>query len=323
MNESVRYAAAFGDQLRQWRQHRRLSQLALSLEAGISARHLSFVETGRSQPSRELVLRLAERLEVPLRERNAMLMAAGYAPMYPQRSLDDPALSVAREAVEQVLMAHEPHPALAIDRHWNMVMANRMIGPLLAGVSPSLLVAPVNVLRLSLHPQGLAPRILNLPEWRGHLFERLGQQIAVTADQRLRDLLAELKAMGGGGAAAAKPGSGRADGAGLDGREDPGRSNAGSAVAAPRPARHALAVPLRLASPLGELALISTTTIFGTPVDVTLSELAIESFFPADAATAQRLRALHAGLAGAAEAGGGAAAGEASAVPPIGPGSVE
>ena len=279
MNESVRYAAAFGDQLRQWRQHRRLSQLALSLEAGISARHLSFVETGRSQPSRELVLRLAERLEVPLRERNAMLMAAGYAPMYPQRSLDDPALSVAREAVEQVLMAHEPHPALAIDRHWNMSMANRMIGPLLAGVSPSLLVAPVNVLRLSLHPQGLAPRILNLPEWRGHLFERLGQQIAVTADPRLRDLLAELESLGG-------------------------------VVAAPRPVQHALAVPLRLASPLGELALISTTTIFGTPVDVTLSELAIESFFPADAATAQRLRALHAGLAGA--------AGDASAVPPAG-----
>lgn len=273
MNETVRFAAAFGDQLRQWRQHRRLSQLALSLEAGISARHLSFVETGRSQPSRELVLRLVERLEVPLRERNAMLMAAGYAPMYPQRSLDDPALSVAREAVEQVLMAQEPHPALAVDRHWNMVMANRMIAPLLSGVTPSLLVAPVNVLRLSLHPQGLAPRILNLPEWRGHLFERLGQQIALTADPRLRDLLAELVSLGGGGG-----------------------------VATPRPVQHALAVPLRLASPLGELALISTTTIFGTPVDVTLSELAIESFFPADAATAQRLRALHAGLVG--EAGG-------------------
>lgn len=287
MNESVRFSAAFGDQLRQWRQQRRLSQLALSLEAGISARHLSFVETGRSQPSRELVLRLAERLEVPLRERNAMLMAAGYAPMYPQRSFDDPALSVAREAVERVLMAHEPHPALAIDRHWNMVMANRMIGPLLAGVSQSLLVAPVNVLRLSLHPRGLAPKILNLPEWRAHLFERLGQQIAVTADPRLRDLVAELETLGG-------------------------------AIAAPRNAQHALAVPLRLASPLGELALISTTTIFGTPVDVTLSELAIESFFPADAATAQRLRELHAGLAGDAEAGGGAAAGEAGAVPPTG-----
>ncbi|GAA4404157.1 helix-turn-helix domain-containing protein [Quisquiliibacterium transsilvanicum] len=281
MNESVVCAAAFGDQLRQWRQHRRLSQLALSLEAGISARHLSFVETGRSQPSRELVLRLAQRLEVPLRERNAMLMAAGYAPMYPQRSLDDPALSVAREAVERVLMAHEPHPALAIDRHWNMVMANRMIAPLLAGVPSSLLVAPVNVLLLSLHPQGLAPRILNLPEWRAHLFERLGQQIAVTADPRLRDLLAELEALDALGGAL------------------------GGALAEPRPARHALAVPLRLATPLGELALISTTTIFGTPVDVTLSELAIESFFPADAATAQRLRALHAGLAGERDAAGG------------------
>jgi transcriptional regulator with XRE-family HTH domain len=289
MNASVRLeavcTAAFGDQLRQWRQHRRLSQLALSLEAGISARHLSFVETGRSQPSRELVLRLAERLEVPLRERNAMLMAAGYAPMYPQRSLDDPALSAAREAVEQVLTAHEPHPALAIDRHWNMVMANRMIAPLLAGVPPSLLVAPVNVLRLSLHPQGLAPRILNLPEWRAHLFERLGQQIAVTADPRLRDLLAELEVLGG-------------------------------AVAAPRPAQQVIAVPLRLATPLGELALISTTTIFGTPVDVTLSELAIESFFPADAVTAQRLRALQSGLAGQRDgAGGGTGGGGAGADP--------
>ena len=312
MNESVRHAAAFGDQLRQWRQHRRLSQLALSLEAGISARHLSFVETGRSQPSRELVLRLAERLEVPLRERNAMLMAAGYAPMYPQRPLDDPALAVAREAVEQVLAAQEPHPALAIDRHWNMVMANRMIAPLLAGVAPSLLVAPVNVLRLSLHSQGLAPRILNLDEWREHLFERLGQQIAVTADPRLRELLAELKALDGGGAcdalnplrhsvAVSRPAQDAVAAPRPLQRAVAAPRPVQHAVTAPRPVQHALAVPLRLASPLGELALISTTTIFGTPVDVTLSELAIESFFPADAPTAQRLRALHAGLDGRAE----------------------
>lgn len=268
MQPTVRPAAGFGEQLRQWRQHRRLSQLALSLDAGISTRHLSFVETGRSQPSRELVLRLAECLQVPLRERNGLLLAAGYAPMYAQRAWDDPALAPARAAVERVLAGHEPHPALALDRHWHLVMANRMVGPLLAGVAPALLAPPVNVLRLSLHPQGLAPRILNLDEWRAHLFERLHQQIVLTADARLRDLIEELR--------------------GLDG------AHPAPAAASPRSAPPPLALPLRIATPIGELALISTTTIFGSPVDVTLSELAIEAFFPADALTGQRLAALHA-----------------------------
>src|SRR5687768_5402078 len=172
----------FGEHLRFWRQHRRMSQLDLAGEADISTRHLSFVETGRSVPSREMVLRLAERLQVPLRERNALLVAAGYAPMYRERPLSDPALAPARQAVDLILKAHEPYPALAVDRHWNLLAANRMVAPLLAGAAPALLEAPSNVLRLSLHPQGLAPRILNLVQWREHLFERLQQQIRATRD---------------------------------------------------------------------------------------------------------------------------------------------
>ena len=160
----------FGDYLRHWRQHRRLSQFDLAQEAEVSARHLSFVETGRSLPSREMVLRLAERLDVPLRERNALLVAAGYAPMYRERPLDDPAQSAAKQAVELILKSHEPYPALAVDRHWNLVAANRMLPHLLAGADPSLLQPPVNVLRLSLHPRGLASRIVNLAQWRNHLF---------------------------------------------------------------------------------------------------------------------------------------------------------
>lgn len=277
MIEALRSAATFGERLRHWRQHRRYSQLALAMEADISPRHLSFVETGRSQPSRELVLRLAQRLEVPLRERNVLLMAAGYAPMYPQRTLDDPELARARSAVEQVLAGHEPHPALAIDRHWNLVLANRMIAPLLVGVAPELLAPPVNVLRLSLHPRGLAPAILNLDEWRGHLFERLRQQVAVTADPVLVDLFEQLQALD------------RADEARAPVRRADAQAGTGQGAA--------LAVPLRIATPAGTLELIGTTTIFGSPVDVTLSELAVEAFFPADASTAQRLREIHAGLA--------------------------
>ncbi|HSI55234.1 MAG TPA: helix-turn-helix domain-containing protein, partial [Ramlibacter sp.] len=172
----------FGEHLRHWRQHRRLSQLDLAQEADISTRHLSFVETGRSVPSREMVLRLAERLDVPLRERNALLVAAGYAPMYRERPLDDPALSPAKQAVDLILRSHEPYPALAVDRHWNLLAANRMLPHLLATVDPSLLQGPVNVLRLSLHPQGLAPKIVNLAQWRNHLLERLRQQVHATDD---------------------------------------------------------------------------------------------------------------------------------------------
>lgn len=254
----------FGEHLRHWRQHRRLSQLDLAGVAAISTRHLSFVETGRASPSREMVLRLSERLDIPLRERNTLLVAAGYAPMYRERPLNDPALDAARQAVERVLKSHEPYPALAIDRHWNLVAANRMLPYLLAGADAALLQAPVNVLRLSLHPQGLAPKIANLAQWRAHLFERLRQQIAATADPVLAALLEELQAY---------PVPEGAD-LHLEGE------HAG------------VVVPLKFNTPAGMLSFISTTTIFGTPVDVTLQELAMETFFPADDVTRQALQAL-------------------------------
>jgi transcriptional regulator with XRE-family HTH domain len=184
----------FGVHLRHWRQRRRLSQVDLSGEAEVSTRHLSYVETGRAAPSREMVLRLADQLAVPLRERNALLVAAGFAPMYPLRSLDDPALATARRAVEPVLKGHEPYPALAVDRHWQLVTANRLVPLLMAGAAPELLTPPVNVLRLSLHPRGLAPRIANLTQWRAHLLERVYQQIVATGDPALQALHEELVA---------------------------------------------------------------------------------------------------------------------------------
>jgi len=243
-----------------------MSQLDLALEAEISTRHLSFLETGRARPSREMILRLADQLEVPLRERNVILVAAGFAPLFPERALDDPALAAARRAVDTILAVHEPCPALAIDRRWNLVAANRALGPLLAGVDEALLAGPVNVMRLALHPKGLAPRIANLAEWRGHLLERLRRQIELTADAELEALMAELKAY------PPPPASDR------------------------RPADYGgVAVPLQLVTPRGMLSFISTTTVFGTPVDVALSELALETFFPADAATAEALRAAMAG----------------------------
>src|SRR3954462_7816298 len=183
----------FGEHLRDWRQRRRMSQLDLANEAEISTRHLSFVETGRSAPSREMVLRLAERLGIPLRGRHALLVPAGYAPMSRERPLDDPALAAAREAVQLILRSHEPYPALAVDRHWNLLAHNAMVPHLLAGAAPALLQPPVNVLRLSLHPQGLATRIVNLGQWRHHLFERLRQQIQATGDQALQELEQELR----------------------------------------------------------------------------------------------------------------------------------
>lgn len=258
----------FGLHLRHWRQHRRMSQLDLANEAEISTRHLSYVETGRAAPSREMVLRLAERLEVPLRERNALLVAAGFAPMYRQRGLDDPALAAARRAVDLVLKGHEPYPALAVDRHWQLVAANAIVPLLMAGAAPELLQPPVNVLRLSLHPAGLAGRIANLAQWRAHLLERLQQQIAATGDAVLQALHDELAAYPVG--------------------------EAGHAVAAGGGELSSVVVPFQLRTEVGVLSFISTTTIFGTPVDVTLQELAVESFFPADAATAQALAAMSA-----------------------------
>jgi transcriptional regulator with XRE-family HTH domain len=250
-----------GAHLKAWRQRRRMSQLDLALEAEISTRHLSFLETGRARPSREMVLRLAEQLEVPLRDRNVILVAAGFAPHFPDRPLDDPALAAARRAVDAILAAHEPCPALAVDRQWNVIAANRAVAPLLEGVAESLLAGPVNVMRLALHPEGLAPRIANLAEWRAHLIGRLRREIELTADAGLEILLAELSSY------PAPPASDR------------------------RPVDFGgVAVPLQLITPDGVLSLISTTTVFGTPVDVNLSELALETFFPADAATAEVLR---------------------------------
>jgi len=248
-----------GEHLREWRQRRHLSQLDLAGEAEITARHLSFVETGRSAPSREMVLKLAERLDVPLRERNVLLVAAGFAPAFPQRALDDPALRQAREAIDLVLKAHEPNPALAYDRHWNLVSANRMLAPILEGVPPRLLAPPINILRLAFHPEGLAPRTVNLGEWAAHLLDRLHRQCEATADPELIRLYNDLRSY-------------------------------------PLPARSGpvfadnVAIPYKLRHNGDVLSFISTTMVFGTPVDVTLSELALETFFPADELTARRLK---------------------------------
>ncbi len=250
-----------GTLLREWRQRRRLSQLDLALEAGISTRHLSFVETGRSRPSPEMVVHLAEQLEVPLRERNRLLLAAGYAPQYSARSLDDPELSPIRDALGRVLGGHEPFPAIAVDRMWNLVASNAALDPLLSGVAPALLQAPVNAMRLALHPEGMAPRILNLGEWRGHLLHRLERQIAAAGDEGLHALYEELLGYPG---------------------PDPAQRESGSGE---------IMVELHLATDDGELAFFSTVTTFGTAVDVTVSELSVEAFFPADPSTAQTLGA--------------------------------
>ena len=256
----------FGDHLRAWRQQRHLSQLELAGEADISPRHVSFMETGRTNPSRDMVLRLCERLAVPLRERNALLVAAGYAPMYRERALDDPALAAARQAVELVLKGHEPCPAIALDRCWNVVAANRAALALLsAHVSPALLAPPINVFRLSLHPEGLSRRIANLAQWRAHLLARLRQQIQATADPALVQLQAELL-------------------------QYPAPTESGNLVLAGE--MLGVVMPFCFESVHGMLSLISTTTIFGTPVDVTLQELAVESFFPADDFTSAVLRKL-------------------------------
>ncbi len=248
-----------GPLLRDWRRRRRLSQMDLALEAGVSARHLSFVETGRSRPSAEMVLQLAERLEVPLRERNQLLLAAGHAPVYEQRTLEDPGMEPVRVAVEQVLAGIEPHPAVVVDRRWELLAGNRGVALLTAGVAPELLAPPANVLRIALHPDGMASRIANLAEWRAHLLERLTRQVELTGDPQLRSLHEELCAYPAPPFERTVPRGG------------------------------AIAVPLRLRHAGGELAFISTITTFGTAIDITASELSIEAFFPADAATAAQL----------------------------------
>lgn len=264
-----------GQMLRHWRQHRRWSQLDLACEADISTRHLSFLETGRAQPSREMLLRLADQLDVPLRERNVLLVAAGFAPTFRERALDDPELAQARAAIELVLAAQAPNPALAVDRHWNLVTANASAQRLLTGIDAALLAPPLNVLRASLHPAGLAPRIVNLAEWRAHVLHRLRRQIAASGDAALAALLAELEALPAPADAPAAPAQPAAGGLPLS----------------------SVVVPLQLRSPLGTLSFFSTTMVFGTAVDITLAELVLESFFPADAATAQALAELARGTA--------------------------
>jgi transcriptional regulator with XRE-family HTH domain len=252
-----------GTLLREWRHRRRISQFDLALESGVSSRHLSFVENGRSRPSADLVLQLAEQLDVPLRDRNQLLLAAGYAPVFAESDLDAPEVGPVRDAIEQVLRGHEPYPALVIDRHWGLVSANRAVPPLLAGVAGHLLAPPVNVLRLSLHPEGLAPRIANLHEWRSHLLERVGREAIASGDPALAALRNELESY-------------------PDGERRP----------AVDPAFGAIAIPLRLEHSGRELAFISTKTTFGTAVDVTVAELSIESFFPADRPTADAMHDL-------------------------------
>jgi transcriptional regulator with XRE-family HTH domain len=249
--------------LREWRHRRRLSQLELALQAHTSTRHLSFIETGRSRPSPEMVLHLAEQLDVPLRDRNDLLLAAGYAPMFAQNELDAPELGPVRDAIDQVLKGHEPYPALVIDRHWGLVAANRALTLLLDGVAGHLLEPPVNVLRVSLHPEGLAPRIVNLSQWRAHLLERLSRDALASGDPALTVLHDEL---------ASYPYEAHDD------RVDPAFAE--------------IAVPLRLRHGTTELAFISTKTTFGTAVDVTVAELSIESFFPADSETARAMHSL-------------------------------
>lgn len=256
-------ATDFGELLRVWRQRRRLTQLDLSLQAGVSTKHLSFLETGRSNPSREMVLDLAEHLDVPLRERNVLLTAAGFAPAYPRRSLDAPEMDAVRGAIDLVLAGHEPYPALAVDRYWNILAMNRAAALFAAGVDPALLGPPPNAYRLSLHPDGLAPRIVNFAEVAHDLVGRLRHDAEMSADPDLAALLDEVE-----------------------------RYPTVRALPRAEPDRGQVVVPLRLRHPRGELAMFTTVATFGTPVDVTVAELAVETFFPADAVTAQRLNAI-------------------------------
>ncbi|MFC4053837.1 helix-turn-helix domain-containing protein [Actinomadura syzygii] len=250
-----------GERLRAWRQRRRLSQLELASEADVSTRHLSFVETGRSTPSREMVLRLAEHLDVPLRDRNLLLVSAGYAPVFEETPIEEPRMDSVRAALKQVLDGHEPYPAVVVDRFWNLVDANGAAAFFMEGAAPELLEPPLNVLRLSMHPDGLARKILNLAEWRAHMIDRVRRHVALTADASLAQLYRELRSYPG---------------------------DVGEAIAPPP--GHEVFVPLRMRLDGRELSFFTTIATFGTPVDITLAELAIESFYPADAATGEYLR---------------------------------
>ncbi|WP_137390813.1 helix-turn-helix domain-containing protein [Rhodoligotrophos defluvii] len=260
----------FGEHLRSWRRRRRLTQMELAFRVEVSPRHLGFVELGRASPSRALVLRLAEELDVPLRERNVWLIACGLAPIFPDRPLADPTLAAVRSAIDLTLAAHRPFPAFALDRHWNVVASNGAVPELYDSVDDSLLAPPVNVLRLCLHPRGLAPRIRNLAEWTHHLLRRLDREFELTADPALSALQEEAKQY----------------------RRQMSRPP--SAGQAPQ-----IAIPLRIATSLGDLAFFSTVSVFGTAVDVTLSEIALELFYPADEATRQAVMRASCNEAGA------------------------
>ncbi|MFC5785770.1 MULTISPECIES: helix-turn-helix domain-containing protein [Streptomyces] len=260
--------SGIGPLLREWRERRRVSQLELALRADSSARHLSFVETGRSRPSEELVLRLAEHLDVPVRERNALLLAAGYAPRFAETPFDDPSMGALREGLDRLLHGYEPYPALVVDATYTVVAANRGIAMLMEGIPESLLTPPLNAMRLTLHPEGLAPRIRNLREWRGHLLAQMDRQIALDRSEALRAVYDEVKAY---------PVADR------DGGDDGGE--VGEAVPY-------FALPMVIEHDGQVLSFVSSISTFNTPMDVTVAELAIETFLPADPATVKYLRSL-------------------------------
>jgi len=245
--------------LREWRHRRKLSQLDLAIQADVSSRHVSFVETGRTIPSSAMVLHLAEHLGVPLRERNRLLVAAGHAPLYRQRSLDDPDLDRVREALERFVRAHEPYPALAVDRRWNLLLANDALDVFLDGVAPELLKPPINMMRLGLHPDGFAQRVRNLAQVRGYLLPRLARQAANTGDAELHALYDELIAYG------------------------PDQDS-------PPPDPADIALPIRIQHRGVDLCFINAITTFGVPFDITLEEIAVETYLPADSQTTDFFR---------------------------------
>lgn len=257
-----------GELLREWRERRRLSQLDLAYNTEISQRHLSFLEAGRSQPSREMILRLAEQLEIPLRERNVLLAVAGFAAVFPERPLDDNRLAAARRAVDLILTRLEPNPSFAVDRHWMIIAANKAADIFMTEVDSSMLEPPINMLRICLHPNGFTPRVVNYSLWRKNILEYLNRQVEITADAFLMELYQELKSY-------PKPESSRA------------------ASPAKEIDYSGFAIPLQMMTEEGELSFISTVTIFGTPIDITVSELAIETFFPADEKTAEMMNHIY------------------------------
>ncbi|MFH9983140.1 helix-turn-helix domain-containing protein [Streptomyces sp. NPDC017179] len=266
VQESRQVSRPAGELMRRWREQRGYSQLALATRAEISARHLSFLETGRSKPSRDMVLRLGRHLDLSPREQNQLLLAAGYAPAYTDSSLDVAEMLPVRAALHQILTGHEPFPALVVDRNWNIVLSNAGFRLFAEGAAPELLQPPVNALRLALHPGGMQPRIMNFPDWRAQLLMRLQRRVELTAEPGLAELYRELSAYPGGGGPSRPPRTDHAD----------------------------LALPMRLRYQDMELSLICTIATFGMPLDVTVAELAVEAFLPADGPTGELLNRLHA-----------------------------